>query len=334
MSLRIPTPSPSLDQAAKACATDLRAHSFAGNFTAFWNTWNQYLDEHGHQDPHGRLAMRHITNLATGLLGYRSLSADRQEQVRQTRARWEAWMEVLPFDYQLNLVLDEYSPHQLHEIDFSWLKWNDWQALRQSANPDETFRDSSMGGWKADLTPGPGPAKTSITIDGSVELETRDEAMSPQAFQDHQQTKIRMMWAKLLSSKAWERADEWLGVSGFDVNSVMSKAWAHHETRGSRGATQVQFHSLQPAWLSAVFAGASEPEFWQHLARAGGPSNAAQALAHIDGKLGNVVDLFRPSVALSDEAVSRLLETAAQWRAQAMDVALDAPTVAQRVRRF
>lgn len=100
------------------------------------------------------------------------------------------------------------------------------------------------------------------------------------------------------------------------------------------GATQVQFHTLQPAWLSAVFAGASEPEFWKHLAGAGGPPNAAQALAHIDGKLGNVVDLFRPSVALSDEEVSQLLETAAQWRAQAMDAALDASAVVQRPRRF
>ena len=334
MSLRIPTPSPSLDQAAQACATQLRGHSFAGDFTAFWSTWNQYLEEHGQEDPHGRLAMRHITNVSSGLLGYRSLSTDRQELARQTRARWETWMKVLPFDHQLNLVLDEYSPHQLHEIDFAWLKWNDWHALRQSANPDETFRHSSMGGWKANSTPGTGSPKTQTTVNGRRGAETHDISMSPHAFQNHQQTKIRMMWAKLLSSKAWERADEWLQVSGFDVNSVMSKAWAHHETRGSRGATQVQFHTPQPAWLSAVFAGASEPEFWQHLARAGGPPNAAQALAHIDGKLGSVADLFKPSVALSDEAVSRLLETAAQWRAQAMDVALDAPAVAQRVRRF
>lgn len=336
MDLRIPTPSPALEQAAKACATDLRSHSFAGNFHAFWNTQRSYLAKHGQEDPHGRLAMRHITNTASGLLSYQSMSLDRQELARQARHRWEAWMEVLPFDYQLNLVLDEYSPHQLHEIDFSWLKWKDWHALFQSDMPDELFRQSSMGGWKGHSEPGPGSPKTSITVNEGMKADTREVEMvwTLQDFQDHQQTKIRMMWAKLLSSKAWERAEEWLQVSGFDINSPMDKAWAHHESRGSRGATQVVFHSMQPAWLSGVFAGACEPEFWDHLARAGGPASAKEALAQIEGELGNASDLFNPAVALREEADSRLQETAAQWRAQAMDAALDAPVAAPRGQRF
>ena len=319
MSAPIPKPSLALEEAAKACSKTLRSCSFEGDYKGFQKAWQEYLQKHGEADPHGRLALSHVNNVATGLLSYQSVSTCRKESGRQTQARWELWMEVLPFDYQLNLVIDEYSPHLLNEIDFSWLKWEDWKRLGDSEELDAVFRQSSMGSWLSETKPGPASPKSSVTVNGKKGTETHHTALSPQAFQNLQQSKLRMMWGKLLSSKAWGRADEWLGASGFDVNSVMTKAWAHHEGPSSRGATQVMFDTPQPAWLSGVFVGASEPEFWTHLAKAGGPASAASALAQLKDNLGDVLGLFRPAAILQDAARDRILETTAQWRRQTLE---------------
>lgn len=129
---------------------------------------------------------------------------------------------------------------------------------------------------------------------------------------------------QFLSSKLWNQASLWMEKSGLDPWEEMFVFWAHHEKTGSRGSSMVSSEPPLPLWALGLFTGASEPEFWQVMEKAGGPASPAQALSECPGKGIRAPDLEDPMQGVEEngrllsDAMPRITETASLWRRAAL----------------
>jgi hypothetical protein len=96
--------------------------SFEEDFKGFHQTFKEYTQVAGREDPFAREAFRGASG-HFGLLSFQSPGGDRQDVERGRLRRWSAWPSVLPLDMQLDLIQIKASHREIMEINYGLIKW-------------------------------------------------------------------------------------------------------------------------------------------------------------------------------------------------------------------
>lgn len=323
----------------------LISQSFDGDFGGFRNTFDDYLTQWSGKDPFGRkLLEKAMTEFGT--LAFQSMSTDRQYLDEQTNLRWKAWLEILPLDMQLGMLLFNWDRH-MPCPKFSWFHWNQLHELEDKPAPEKAFRLSPLGGWLNANRPG---------LNSPSRLSTRDDSGKwyrlPSTwphFRKAIHADIHSMVNLLVSFQKWDEADDLMSHARVSAWAPVTNVMVCYRVVNSYGSLRVQAVEALPLWSAALFAGsaASDPMFWKIMAKHGGPTGPCvgpswsdparqealakgQALAppHFDNAIEWLTipkDSFVPP-----EASVAIQGTCAVWRAQLMESKLESVSLVGR----
>lgn len=313
--------SSNLSTPENACATRLLYQSNRGSLDLMPTTLADYLGKHGKTDPFGRLALS-LAMRDPHPYSVEMLSDVPELAQKQHLDRWRAWQKLLPLDMQLK-ELGRADIGLLLSSDWSLLKWEQWDGLKQAVNLDQAFWASPLGGWLSPTEPGPGSPFThrSGTASGyygrtAVRVSLDASGMLEQLIQASHQLASRIM-----AVKAWDRLDEWMGMAGIQACHPLKTAH-FYDSHAFLGAGGVDLPEPLPFWCQGLFVGAWEDGFWDTMKRHGGPSDRGQLremtdfLAH---PLSRIVD---EGFGRKNEIRTLVIETAARWRQEMLDHAL------------
>lgn len=336
------TPQTPFEAAVTSASSALTSQAFDGDFQAFHRTFQGYLEAWGSQDPFARHLLNRV-NQRTNPLAFRSLSTDRKELNHQASLRWDAWLSVMPLDMQLSLLLLEGSPY-LPSPDFSKFHWESWKEVSQSKNPVKAFRASPLGGWVGPRKTGPGsPMNRTQNTHGETET-------SPKTWNQVQDRLVRLsqgVAAQLAAFKKWEELDSYMGHAGLSAADRLQDVYVHYRTTSSRGSTLALLNRPLPLWIMGLYVGASEPEFWEVMARHGGPSgpclgpawdtpdrHAVSSQIPPPADLVGVETWIEPQANLDPAALESMGRVAADWRSKILEQTMTANPTAPRQPRF
>lgn len=297
-----PTINKNSSRKADDCAITLRDSSFAGRFSDFRLALGQYRRAHATSDPYARLPLK-IASQSSGVLGYRSTRCDQDEWNQQSSARWRLWLDALPLDLQLSLLLMEACPRTLDRVPLDRVKWAQRDDILSAAKPADAYLRSAL--FDGPLMPGTKPGEA-----------WRAKAQGL----DHQ---TQFIAGHLIAWKAWPQLAAWMENSGLRADATADEFYVHYSTRSSRGAHLAKATPPMPFWMTGVFAGAVEPEFWSIMSGAGGPdgiSDGLQAAGWAAGDLENPLSWIEPLGRVDDAAAAQVQRTAARWQQQLLEV--------------
>ena len=330
-----PARSTAFETAVAQASSDLLSAAFEGRFEDFHRTFQDYLGTWGAQDPFARHLLNRATQ-RTNLLAFRSTSTDRHELNRQSALRWDAWLSVMPLDMQLGLLIFEASPY-VPSPDFSKFHWHQWSQVVQSPNPVKAFRASPLGGWVGPRKTGPGsPMNHTQNMYGETQTSPKTWAQTHERLIGLTQS----VATQLIAFKKWDELDSYMGHAGLSATTRLQDVYVHYRTASSRGSTLAFLDRDLPFWASGLYAGAVEPEFWQVMARHGGPEGPCLGpawdsptrpqekgrFAPPPADLLGATEWIDPQAKLDPAALESISHVAAAWRAQILDQAMQ-PTL-------
>lgn len=284
------------------CAAILRECSFDGRFDDFRRALEQYRLAHIKTDPYARHPLK-IASQSSGVLGYRSVCGDQDEWNRQSSARWRLWLDALPLDLQLTLLLVEACPRTLNQVPLDRVKWEQRDNILSADKPADVYLRSPL--FNGPLMRGTKPGDA---------WRVKAQGL------DHQ---TQFIAGHLIAWKAWPQLAAWMQNSGLRADATADEFYVHYSTRFSRGAHLAKATPPMPFWMTGVFAGAVEPEFWSIMSGAGGPdviSDGLQAAGWAAGDLENPLSWIEPLGRVDDAAAAQVQRTAARWQQQLLEV--------------
>lgn len=143
---------------------------------------------------------------------------------------------------------------------------------------------------------------------------------------------VQQVATALAAWKEWDRLADWMDASGLRADTPLeSPVYVHYRTPSSRGSTAATLTHPLPFWAVGLYTGATEPGFWDAMARPDSPPGApasessassAAFLVALAGLLRDPLAVLEPMAPLDPEATDQVARTAAAWRSRALDAAL------------
>lgn len=142
--------------------------------------------------------------------------------------------------------------------------------------------------------------------------------------------------AQLAAFKKWGELDAYMEAAGVSATDRLRDVYVHYRTASSRGSTLALLDRALPLWTMGLYVGASEPEFWDVMARHGGPSGpclgpswnsperaSSSSAALPPADLVGAEEWLQPQAKLDPAALQSIGHVAAAWRAHILEQAVD-----------
>jgi hypothetical protein len=218
----------------------------------------------------------------------------------------------------------ELSGRSLVELSADLFDWSQWHDIHHAPIAQQAFEDSL-------LYPG-----------------TKNRHCQWSTFQSGLAANAQGLALGLVSIQAWEQLDAWMERSGLSPWDRMSVVPAHWKTKSGWAMSGLRSTRPVPFWAAAVFNGAQDLQFWDIMARHGGPASPVLARVRpprrLPGKLrlprcaspaqwssplawlsADPSDPWGYSFARTEGLEEKVADTLSSWRRQALARAAQPP---------
>lgn len=240
-----------LEKAMKLVIDELISAVFHGDRERFSQTLEAYKQKYGLEDPHGRKLLNQTT-FKGNILAFRCLSTDPDEINRQRRIRIEMWLDHLPLDLQLSLIMFEGLGNDFAQVPLDKIRWNDLFDIMDSPDPIKAFEDSDMRCPEKDV---------SENYNGFI-TQVRDDAMT--------------IAREALHQGNYSAFEQLLTSARIDPNHIVSTLFVFYRHKHGRGHVYTELYHPIPFWASCVVAPTADDRFFEIIHRHGGPATPFQ----------------------------------------------------------